>query len=75
MPVTTWFAPSVETVTGAVQLAIGPEGLEHVNVTTTLLLFQPLTFGDGAAFAVIVGLMFSVTVTLVDAVFPAWSCA
>jgi hypothetical protein len=75
VPVMTWFAPLVETVTGGVQLTIVPEGLEQVNVTTTLVLFQPLAFGDGAAFAVMVGLLFNVTVALADAVFPAWSCA
>src|SRR3990172_9483319 len=54
VPVTVWFAPSVDTVDGAGQYAI-PLASEHVKVTITSELFHPAAFGVGETEAVIVG--------------------
>lgn len=55
VPETTWFAPSVLTITGDGQVCIGLLPAVQVNVTVTFELFQPLAFGPGEATAVIVG--------------------
>src|SRR5258708_4596956 len=55
VPVTAWPAVSVLIVTGAVQVATPEPASAHVNVTVTLLLFQPLPFGAGLTAATIVG--------------------
>ena len=56
VPVTTWLAPSAETVTGAGHVAIpDPPGSAQVNVTLTGVLFQPLAFGALSTVALIVG--------------------
>src|SRR5712691_11549866 len=60
VPVTTCPAPSVATVTGPVQLAMPEVASAQVNVTMTLVLFQPFAFGGGLAWAVIVGASSSV---------------
>src|SRR5258708_7769860 len=44
VPVTIWFAPSVLTVWGCGQLAIGAVVAVQLNVTVTAELFQPLAF-------------------------------
>ena len=49
------FAPSVETVTGELQLATPLVAPEHEKVTVTLVLFQPAAFGGGLTEAVIFG--------------------
>src|SRR5262249_33823653 len=54
-PVTTWLAPSVLTATGAGQLAIPEVASVQVNVTVTLVLFQPPGFTSGFTAAVMVG--------------------
>lgn len=55
VPLTTWPAPSVLTVTGGVHDAM-PEVLSaQVNVTVTLVLFHPAPLGPGLADAVMVG--------------------
>lgn len=59
VPVTTWLAPAVLTVTGEEQLEIGaPPGIQ-VKDTVTAELFQPLAFGGGTGVAVIPGLALS----------------
>src|SRR6266568_5652313 len=60
VPVTTWPAPSAETTTGPVQFAMPEVASEHVKVTVTLVLFQPLPLAGGSARAVIVGRSLSV---------------
>ena len=59
-------APSVETVTGSVQVSI-PEanapGSSQTNVTVGALLCQPAVFGAGATDAEIVGAVVSATAT------------
>src|SRR3954452_5633962 len=47
VPVTAWALPSVVTVCGPVQLATPDTASEQVNVTVTLLLFQPSAFATG----------------------------
>src|SRR6266481_8006816 len=47
VPVTIWFAPSLLTVTGAGHEAIPDVASEHVNFTTTSVLFQPKLFATG----------------------------
>src|SRR5882672_1128083 len=51
VPVTTWPAPSAETTTGPVQLAMPEMASEHVKVTVTSVLFQPAGLGGGATAA------------------------
>ena len=55
VPRTSWLAPSVLTVTGAEQEAMPDVLSEQVNVTTTLVLFQPKASAAGFANAEIVG--------------------
>src|SRR6266571_9138927 len=55
VPVITWPAPSAETTTGPVQLAMPEVASEQVKVTVTLVLFQPLALAGGSARAVIIG--------------------
>ena len=47
VPVTGWPLPSLVTVCGPVQLASPDSASAQENVTVTLPLFQPLTFGGG----------------------------
>ena len=47
VPVAAWFAPSLEIVKGAVQLAIPDTPSAQVKVTVTFVLFQPFAFADG----------------------------
>src|SRR5213075_3010207 len=65
-------APSVLSVTGDAQLAIPDKPSAPVNVTVTLVLFQPAAFGLGAAVALAVGGVLSIfTVTETEAKMPA----
>lgn len=66
VPCTTWFAPSVATVTGDGQLFTPTFVSEHVNVTVTLEMFQPLALGAGLSVAVTVGGGGRVTVAELD---------
>jgi len=71
-----WLAPSVVTVCGDEHVATPDVASEHVKLTVTSALFQPLAFGAGEAVAVIVGGVLSIfRLTLVLAVFPALSVA
>src|SRR5579859_1668805 len=47
VPESCWFAPSVDTSTGAGQVAIPPIPPRQVKLTTTLPLFHPALFGAG----------------------------
>ena len=63
-------------MTGGVQDAIPPLPPEHVKLTMTLELFQPLAFAGGDTEAVIFGAVLLIfRVTLAVAVFPALSVA
>src|SRR5262245_61502620 len=55
VPLMDWPAPSVDTITGEGHVAMPAPLSVQVNVTVTLVLFQPAVFGDGAAVAVITG--------------------
>lgn len=55
VPQNCWFAPSLETVTADGHELIGFVPGEQVYVTVTLLLFQPLEFGEGETDAITVG--------------------
>src|SRR5688500_11917185 len=50
-----WLAPSVLSVTGSAQLATPARLSSQLKFTVTLLLYQPLAFGDVAAAPLIVG--------------------
>src|SRR5258708_7282387 len=54
--------PSVLSVTGAVQLAMPERASVPVNVTGTLVLFQPAPLGAGDAVAVTVGRVMSILI-------------
>ena len=66
VPLTVWLAICVLTVTGAVHVAIPDVLSAQVNVTTTLLLFQPAALGAGCATPVIVGRSVSVPTILTE---------
>ena len=55
LPHICWLAPSVLTVAGGEQLAMGFVPGAHANVTVTSELFQPAEFGAGLAANEIVG--------------------
>ena len=55
VPLITWFAACVLTVSGCGQLPIGALAAVQVKLTVTLELFQPFAFAAGEAEAVIVG--------------------
>jgi hypothetical protein len=55
VPLTIWPTPSVDTVCGLGQLAIGRPPAVQVYVTVTFELFQPLPFAAGVADAEIAG--------------------
>src|SRR6202035_5453388 len=76
VPLTTWLAPCVLTVSDCGQFAIGAVVAVQVKVTFTLVLFQPAAFAAGDAAAVMVGAvvaMFTVAWAVVE--FPAMSVA
>src|SRR5580765_2020507 len=73
-PVTTWFAPSLDTVCGGAQNATPERSSPHSKLTWTSVLFQPLAFAAGLGSARIVGGVLSrLTTTLAEAVLPARS--
>src|SRR5258708_24548016 len=75
VPFTIWFAPSAVRVCDAGQFSGGTPPA-HRNETVTLVLFQPAAFAAGAALAEMVsGVSCTLSVTLVEAVFPALSVA
>jgi hypothetical protein len=55
-------APSVDTVTGALQNAIPDPASFPVKVTVTSVLFHPLAFADGLTLAVAVGAVLSILI-------------
>jgi len=55
VPLTTWLAPSVVTVTGAGHVATPEELSVQVNVTVTFVLFHPAALDAGETWAVITG--------------------
>jgi hypothetical protein len=74
VPGTVWLAPSVLTVTGGGQLAIGAVPAAHANPTVTAVLFHPAAFGPGVAVATIAGgLVPMLRVRVAVAEFPATS--
>ena len=77
VPVTDWFAASVERIVGAGGLpAARPERLSaHWKLTVTFVLFQPLAFGAGVRAGVTVGGVLSmlIALTVAEAEFPATS--
>src|SRR3989442_12781307 len=76
VPLTTWPAPSVLTVTGSGHRAIPLTASVHVKLTRTSALFQPAAFGDGLTTAVTFGRLLSMlSVTDAIAWFPATSTA
>ena len=71
---TTWFAPSLDTVCGGVQNATPDRSSLHSKLTRTSVLFQPLEFAAGLCSARIVGGVLSrLITTLAEAVLPARS--
>ena len=62
VPIAERFLPSVLRVIGAVQLAMPERASEPVNVTVTLVLFQPDTLGGGAAVAIAMGGVLSILI-------------
>jgi|SRR5689334_8297757 len=75
VPLTLWFAPSTLIVCGAGHCSGGTPP-EHRNETVTSELFHPAAFGGGAGLALIAnGESCTLSVTLVEAVFPALSVA
>ena len=76
VPLTGWFAPSVEMVIRAGQSAMPEAASLHVNVTVTSVWFHPMAFGGGSSEAVMVGGVRSTLIdTLASAVLPALSDA
>src|SRR5712691_1531708 len=67
VPLTAWFAPSVETTTlpPPVQLLMPDSASEQVMLTVTLELFQPAAFAAGLRVAAIVGAVLS-SLTVAD---------
>src|SRR5258708_30855565 len=67
--------PSALRVTGASQWSIPESVSAPVNVTVTLVLFQPFALGPGEAVAVVVGGVLSILMlfAVADAGFPATS--
>jgi hypothetical protein len=55
VPVTDWFAPSIDSVVGALQLATPESASVHVKLTVTSVLFQPAALPAGSASPMIVG--------------------
>src|SRR5712691_9662729 len=69
-PLTTWCAASAVSDSSAGHTATPEVASEHVNVTTTSVLFHPLSFGLGSATAVIVGGSLSVPMISTEIVPP-----
>src|SRR6267154_1803099 len=75
VPLIVWFAPSIVTTCDAGHCSGGTPPARRKE-TVTPELFQPAPFGGGAALAVTVsGVSCTLSVTLVEAVFPALSVA
>jgi hypothetical protein len=76
VPMTDWFAPSVESVVEVEQDWMPESASMQVYVTVTFSLFQPLALAAGAVTATIVGLVLStLTLAVAVAAFPATSTA
>ncbi len=70
VPLTTWFAPSEETIwVLGHDVIVAPPGT-HLNVTVTFVLFHPAALGAGDMEAVIVGNPAAVMVALDEKVKP-----
>ena len=77
VPVTVWFAPSVETVWSVGQIATPEPASSHAKRTVTGLLTQPFAFGGGLSAKLMLGAVRSIPndVLVTDAVLPAVSVA
>jgi hypothetical protein len=76
VPLTLWFAPSVDTMVSGGQYSTPDPASPHANVTVTSFLFQPAAFGGDDTNAVMVGGVLSMlTPNVTLAAFPARSVA